>query len=96
MGILALLAIVGIHLWDQLPDLSLQPAPMGLEHGHPFVPGFRHQPAGIWSEKQILIKSFGIPLGGRKDIIRWAGAGEKPAAEIEIYRPGGELGQNEP
>src|SRR5262249_27450743 len=30
------------------------------------------------------------PGGGRKDVLRWSGAGDKPAAELEIYRPGSE------
>ena len=95
VGILALLAIVSIHLWDQLPDLSLQPAPMGWSTATRSSQAFAiSQPefGGKTDTYQILRH----PLGGRKDIIRWAVSGEKPAAEIEIYRPGGELGQNEP
>jgi hypothetical protein len=30
------------------------------------------------------------PDGGRKDILRWAAPGERPVAELEIYRPGAE------
>jgi hypothetical protein len=30
------------------------------------------------------------PEGGRKDILRWTDRSEKPAAELEIYRFGGE------
>src|SRR5439155_12400688 len=29
--------------------------------------------------------------GGRKDVIRWTGEGDRPFAEVEIYRPGGEF-----
>ncbi|HEY0332038.1 MAG TPA: hypothetical protein VGC77_23420 [Rhodopseudomonas sp.] len=36
------------------------------------------------------------PDGGRKDVLRWAGAGEAPIAELEIYRPGGELSDGLP
>ena len=32
------------------------------------------------------------PLGGRRDILRWSGTGEKPTAELEIYRSGREYG----
>jgi hypothetical protein len=35
------------------------------------------------------------PEGGRKDVFHWA-QGEKPVAELEIYRPGGESGQSGP
>jgi hypothetical protein len=31
------------------------------------------------------------PEGGRKDILRWIGMADKAAAELEIYRPGGEF-----
>jgi hypothetical protein len=96
VGTLALLAIVGIHLSDQLPDISLEPAaPMG------WSTATRSSQAFAVSQPEFIGKtdSYEIlrhPLGGRKDIIRWAGAGEKPAAEVEIYRPGGELNQTEP
>ena len=36
------------------------------------------------------------PDGGRKDVLRWAAQGEKPIAELEIYRPGRELSQSGP
>ena len=39
---------------------------------------------------------FRHPDGGRKDVFRWAAEGEKPIAELEIYRPGGELSQSGP
>jgi len=96
VGTLALLAIVGIHFWDQLPDISLGPAaPMG------WSTATRSSQAFAISQPEFVGKtdSYEIlrhPLGGRKDIIRWAVSGEKPAAEIEIYRPGGELSQAEP
>ena len=35
-------------------------------------------------------------MGGRRDIIRWAGTADKPVAELEIYHPGGELNPTEP
>jgi hypothetical protein len=96
VGILALLAIVGIHLWDQRPDLSLEPAaPLG------WSTATRSSQAFAISQPEFTGKtdSYEIlrhPLGGRKDIIRWVVTGEKPAAEVEIYRPGGELSQAEP
>jgi hypothetical protein len=48
------------------------------------------------SGKTEAYEIFRHPAGGRKDVFRWAAAGEKPAAELEIYRPGGELGQAGP
>jgi len=33
------------------------------------------------------------PGGGRKDLLRWRGADGKLVAELEVYRPGGELTQ---
>ena len=96
VGALALLAILGIHLWDQLPDADLAPA---VQMG--WSTATRSSQAFAISQPEFLGKtdSYEIlrhPLGGRKDIIRWPGAGERPAAEIEIYRPGGELSLAEP
>jgi hypothetical protein len=96
VGTLALLAIIGIHFWDQLPDVELEPAaPMG------WSAATRSHPAFAISQPEFIGKSdtyeiLRHPLGGRKDIVRWAGAGARPAAEIEIYRPGGESSQSEP
>ena len=39
---------------------------------------------------------FRYPEGGRKDVLRWTVQGEKPVAELEIYRPGGEFNQTGP
>jgi hypothetical protein len=36
------------------------------------------------------------PEGGRKDVFRWAALGEKPIAQLEIYRPGGESAPSGP
>src|ERR1700759_4766386 len=96
VGVLALLAIVGIHLWDQLPDLSLEPsAPAGWSAASRSSPAFAiSQPE--FSGKTDAYEVLRHPLGGRKDIIRWNVSGEKPVAEIEIYRPGGEWSQTEP
>ena len=49
------------------------------------------------SEKTETYEIFRHPEGGRKDVFRWARrTGEKPVAELEIYRPGGEFDQSEP
>ncbi len=51
-------------------------------------------------EKTETYEIFRHPLGGRRDIIRWAARdarqGERPVAALEIYRPGGESGQSGP
>jgi hypothetical protein len=95
VGTLALLAIVGIHFWDQLPDIDLAPsAPMGWSVAGRSAPAFAiSQPEFVGKTDSYEILRH--PLGGRKDIIRWAVSGEKPSAELEIYRPGGELNQTE-
>jgi hypothetical protein len=96
VGTLALLAIVGIHFWDQRHDISLEPsAPMG------WSVATRSPPAFAISQPEFIGKSDAYevlrhPLGGRKDIIRWIGSSDRPAAEVEIYRPGDESSQSEP
>jgi hypothetical protein len=92
VGTLALLAIFGLHGWDQLQVmLSDEPAPR---------PGWsmadRSRPAFTVSQQDSHDKSAAYtilrhPLGGRKDTLRWSGAPDKLAAELEIYRPGGEF-----
>jgi hypothetical protein len=96
VGALALLAIVGIHLWDQLPDVTLEPAArIGWGVATRSYPAFAiSQPEFVGKTDTYEILRH--PLGGRKDIIRWAVSGEKPTTEIEIYRPGSELSQAEP
>src|SRR6202012_2906717 len=96
VGTLALLAIFCVHAWDQLPDLNLEPAtPAGWSVATRSPPAFAiSQPEFVG--KTDAYESLRHPLGGRKDIIRWAGTGEKPAAEVEIYRPGDELNLTEP
>ena len=92
VGALALLAICGIHLWEQLPSLEAD-EPAG-------KPGWsvasRSYPAFAVSqldfpEKTASYEILRHPEGGRRDILRWAVQGEKPAAELEIYRLGSEF-----
>jgi hypothetical protein len=96
VGALALLAIFGIHLWDQLPAGGLDAAAK-----ESWSTATRSYPAFAVSQPELLGKtaSYEIlrhPEGGRKDILRWAAADEKTVAELEIYRPGGELTQSGP
>jgi hypothetical protein len=92
LGVLALLVIMGAHLWGQSPD-SADHEPAAAKAGWSLAT--RSRPAFAVSQ----FDSFGItetyqifrhPEGGRKDVLRWAANGEKPVAELEIYRPGKE------
>jgi hypothetical protein len=97
VGALALLAIVGVHLWDQLPDRAgLEPsAKSGWSLATRSFPAFAvSQPESF--EKTETYDILRHPGGGRKDVLRWATAGEKPVAELEIYRPGSEVSRLEP
>jgi hypothetical protein len=94
LGALALLAIAGIHLWDELPAADLDTSAKAS-----WSSASRSYPAFAVSEPELVGKtaSYEIlrhPEGGRKDVLRWAAAGEKPVAELEIYRSGGELTQS--
>ncbi len=93
VGTLALLAILGIHAWDQLQagdiDESVATADWSVaDHSYPaFAVSKQDQ-----GEKSATYTVLRHPAGGRKDILRWAGGGIiKPAAKLEIYRPGGEF-----
>jgi hypothetical protein len=97
VGTLALITILGIHLWDQLPaDESNGPPPKAV-----WSVAERSHPAFAVSQFDLPEKTdeiFRHPLGGRRDVIRWAAPdavpGDRPVAELEIYRPGGEFGQS--
>jgi hypothetical protein len=97
VGTLALLAIFGIHLWDLLPvDEANQPAKAGWSLASRSSPAFAVSQFDSL-EKTLTYEIFRHPEGGRKDVLRWATQGENPtAAELEIYRPGGEFSQSGP
>lgn len=90
---LAVLAVVAVDL--------LSAVPVAANIATPAVPGWtpasRPHPAFAISKLDLSDRTEAYeilrhPDGGRKDILRWAAhAGETPTAEIEIYRPGGEL-----
>jgi hypothetical protein len=107
MMTLALFAIGGIALWEQLPDAAaMDPSAKDAS--------FKHAPfKGAWSLADRSSRAFAVsqfdphdkteayeifrhPLGGRRDIFHWSGADKKPVAELEIYRPGGELSHEGP
>jgi hypothetical protein len=99
VGTLALLAIVGLHLWDQfqLPveeasEPVAQPVWAVASRAHPSFAVSQFDLAGKTESYEILRH----PQGGRKEVLRWAAQGEKPVAELEIYRPGGEFRPSEP
>lgn len=90
---LAVLAMIAVDL--------LSAAPVAADAGMPSVPGWipasRPHPAFAISKLDLTDRTDAYeilrhPEGGRRDILRWAATvGEAPTAEIEIYRPGGEL-----
>jgi hypothetical protein len=90
VGTLALIAILAVHFWDQLPqlagDAATAPSWSLADRGQPaFGLG-----AADHSDKPVTYTVLRHPQGGRKDIFSWRGAGERPAAELEIYRLGDE------
>jgi len=97
VGALALLAIVGIHLWDELPaGDALKPSARA-----DWRVALRSHPAFAVSEFDLPEKTEAYeilrhPDGGRKDILRWGPQGPGPVAEIEIYRPGGQSSPSGP
>jgi hypothetical protein len=90
VGTLALIAILAVHFWDQLPQLAGDAATL------PSWSVANHsQPAFALDSSDQVNKSATYtilrhPQGGRKDIFSWPGAGDRPAAELEIYRLGDE------
>jgi hypothetical protein len=94
MGVLALMAILGFHLWDLLPDVELAPAAKA-----EWSVATRSYPAFAVSQFDLSDKTEAYeilrhPDGGRKDVFRWAQStkqGTRPVAELEIYRPGAEF-----
>jgi hypothetical protein len=101
VGALALLAMIGIHLWDELPaNVDLEPAAKaGWGLATRSYPAFAVSSLDS-GEKTESYEIFRHPEGGRKDVLRWAAReakpGETPVAELEIYRPGGELAGSGP
>jgi hypothetical protein len=101
VGALALLAIVGIHLWDEIPagetaEASVKAGWSVATRAHPAFAVSQFDLA----EKTETYEILRNPGGGRKDILRWAAPdgqqGQKPVAELEIYRPGGESTESGP
>jgi hypothetical protein len=101
VGTLALFAMLGLHLWDELPaSEAMEPAAKA-----DWSLATRSYPAFSVSQFDLAEKTDGYeifrhPEGGRKDVLRWAARegkpGDRPVTELEIYRPGGEFSQSEP
>ena len=96
IGALILLGMVGQYLWDELPAAGIiEPA------GKPgWSVASRSRPAFAVSsfdpaEKSETYEILRHPEGGRKDVFHWGPQGEKPVAELELYRPGGEFSPSE-
>jgi hypothetical protein len=90
MGVLALLAILGFHLWDLLPDPELAPAAKAeWSMATRSYPAFAVSQFDL-SDKTETYEILRHPEGGRKDVFHWAQS-TKPVAELEIYRPGDEF-----
>jgi hypothetical protein len=100
VGALGLLAMLGLNLWDELPAAATtEPAPKaGWSLASRSHPAFAVTPL----DNQFKTETYEIfrhPEGGRKDVLHWTAPGtvqgipqgEKPVAELEIYRPGGEF-----
>ncbi|GIQ79237.1 hypothetical protein [Bradyrhizobium sp. RD5-C2] len=91
-AVLALFAALGTYLWKQLPDATAMSAPTAAGWN---VAG-RLPPAFAISkidprDKTETYEIFRHPEGGRKDVFHWTDANGATAAELEIYRPGGEV-----
>ena len=99
---LALLAIGGMALWEQLPDAaemdrsardaSLKGAWSLVDRSSRAFAVSQFDP----HDKTEAYEIFRHPKGGRRDVFQWRGADKRPVAELEIYRPGGELGHAGP
>jgi len=97
MGGLALLFIVALNLFNGV-ELEAATEPDGAAGWSLAVrshPAFAVSPFDS-NAKTETYEILRHPGGGRKDVMRWAAAGEKPVAELELYRPGQEAMLNLP
>lgn len=98
IGVLALIAIVGMKLFAALsPGADDTPVTRAS-----WSVASRSSPAFAVTKVDPLLKTetYDIlrhPGGGRKDVLRWAAATDgKPVVELEVYRPGSEERTGEP
>jgi hypothetical protein len=97
VGALALFAILALAGLGQLPDLRddepvSRPGWAEASRSHPAFALSRLDS----SEKTASYTILRHPEGGRRDVMRWTGDGDKPVAEIEIYREGNEFDVTRP
>jgi hypothetical protein len=88
---LAILAVLGLYGWDQLPRTEVSEPIAKLtwavaDRSHPSFTVSRLDT----QERSVTYEIRRHPEGGRKDIFRWTDQAGRPAAELEIYRPGSE------
>jgi hypothetical protein len=87
VGTLALIGILAIHLWNNLPKFEPQPGwTLASGTAPAFVLDLRDY--SVTSAAYTVLRN---PEGGRKDILYFTGRGNKPLAELEIYRLGREF-----
>ncbi|MCP3393584.1 hypothetical protein NLM27_33025 [Bradyrhizobium sp. CCGB12] len=97
VGALALFAILALAALGQLPDLredepADKPGWSVADRSHPAFAVSRLDS----SEKTAAYTIFRHPEGGRRDVLRWDGEADKPVAQLEIYREGGEFDVTRP
>ena len=97
IGALALIGVIGAAFIDGLPvDAASEPAARpGFSVAARSIPAFAVSGVDMAGKPEIY-EVLRHPLGGRKDVLRWAAPGETPLAELELYRPGGELHDSGP
>jgi len=98
VGTLALFGILGVHLWNQYHAMKAA-GPAAATAGWS-VAGRSHPAFAVSQldqpDKSATYTILRHPEGGRKDILRWSNGAQKPTAELEIYRPGGEWDASSP
>ncbi|MBR0844840.1 hypothetical protein JQ607_31970 [Bradyrhizobium liaoningense] len=97
VGALALFAILALAALGQLPDLrddgpADQPGWSVADRSHPAFALSRSDS----SEKTASYTILRHPEGGRRDVMRWVREADRPVAELEIYREGGEFDVTRP
>ncbi|MGY4628625.1 hypothetical protein [Bradyrhizobium sp. USDA 4486] len=92
VGALALFSILALAALNQLPDMrddepAVRPGWGVADRSHPAFAVSRQDS----SEKTVSYAILRHPEGGRRDVMRWTSEADKPVAELEIYREGGEF-----